>query len=90
MNLEPATGRILSLDRPEDWPLLKAIVQAPTPLHYWQWGGPALRMFWLLAALLPPALFVTGTMVWRTSYEARRKSPRIGAARRVTAGRLAA
>jgi uncharacterized iron-regulated membrane protein len=90
VNLEPATGRILSLDRPEDWPLSKAIVQAATPLHYGEWGGLALRMFWFLVGLLLPALFVTGILMWWAPYEARRKAARIAAARRMTAPSLVA
>jgi uncharacterized iron-regulated membrane protein len=90
VNLDPATAGVLSLDRPEDWPLSKAIVQAATPLHYGEWGGLAPRIFWFLVGLLPPALFVTGIMMWWAPYAARRKAVRLAAARRMTAGNLVA
>jgi uncharacterized iron-regulated membrane protein len=85
VNLEPGTARILSVDKPEDWPVSKAIVQAATPLHYAEWGGLAPRVLWFLAGLLPPALFVTGIMMWWTPYGARRKAARAAAARRMVA-----
>ena len=72
---------MLSLDKPEDWPLSKSIVQASTPLHYGEWGGPAVRTVWFLVGLLPPILFVTGLMMWWAPYAAQRKASRIAAAR---------
>jgi uncharacterized iron-regulated membrane protein len=80
VNLEPGTARVLSLDKPEDWPLSKSIVQASTPFHYGEWGGTALRMLWFLVGLLPPILFVTGLMMWRAPFAARRKAARIAVA----------
>lgn len=85
VSLEPGTARILSLDKPEDWPVSKAIVQAATPLHYGEWGGLGPRILWFLAGLLPPALFVTGIMMWWTPYGARRKAARVAATRRMAA-----
>lgn len=85
VNLEPGTARILSIDKPEDWPVSKAIVQAATPLHYAEWGGLAPRMLWFLAGLLPPVLFVTGIMIWWTPWGARRKAAQVAAARRMAA-----
>jgi uncharacterized iron-regulated membrane protein len=81
VNLEPGTARVISLDKPEDWPLSKSIVQASTPLHYGEWGGPALRVLWFLVGLFPPVLFVTGLMMWWAPFDARRKAARITAAR---------
>jgi uncharacterized iron-regulated membrane protein len=81
VNLEPVTARILSIERPEDWPISKSIVQASTPLHYGEWGGFAVRLLWFLIGLMPPVLFVTGLMMWWAPYDARRKAARVSAAR---------
>jgi uncharacterized iron-regulated membrane protein len=81
VNLQPATARVLSIDRPEDWPISKSIVQASTPLHYAEWGGVALRIVWFLIGLMPPVLFVTGVMMWWAPFAARRKAARALATR---------
>jgi uncharacterized iron-regulated membrane protein len=83
VNLEPGTGRVLSLDRPEDWPIPKSIVQAATPLHYGEWGGMALRIAWFLVGLMPPVLFITGVMMWWVPFGARRKAARKAAPNRL-------
>jgi uncharacterized iron-regulated membrane protein len=81
VNLEPSTARVMSFDKPDDWTLSKSIVQAATPLHYGEWGGPALRLLWFIIGLIPPVLFVTGVMMWWAPFDARRKGARIATAR---------
>ncbi len=76
VNLEARTAQVISSDKPGDWTLSKSMVQAATPLHYGEWGGPAVRLLWFLIGLMPPVLFVTGVMMWWAPFGARRKARR--------------
>jgi uncharacterized iron-regulated membrane protein len=81
ITFESGTTHVLALDRPEEWAFSKEIVRAALPLHHAEWGGFPLRLFWCLIGLMPPALFVSGVMMWWTPFGARRKAARIAATR---------
>ncbi len=74
--LDPATGGILGIDRPSDWPLARQIVQAATPIHFVQWGGVGVQMLFFIVGLMPTVLFVSGIVMWWTPMRARRKAGR--------------
>lgn len=45
-----------------------------TPLHYGTFGGWPTRILALLGSLVPPALFVTGIIIWWPRYKKQRKN----------------
>jgi uncharacterized iron-regulated membrane protein len=65
---------VFSADHPADWPHSKLIVQAASPLHYGEWGGPVIRILRALIGLMPAVLFVSGVMMWWGPYRARRRA----------------
>jgi uncharacterized iron-regulated membrane protein len=77
VNLEAGTARVVSIDKPSDWPVARSIVEAATPLHYAEWGGMAIRGVWFFIGLIPPVLFVSGLMMWWAPVAAKRKAARI-------------
>ena len=77
VSLDPATASVVSIDQPSDWPMYKKIVQAATPLHYAEWGGMPVRVLWSFIGLMPPALFVSGILLWWTPFRAKRRAARM-------------
>ena len=74
VTLDPATGRVLAVDRAADWPTAKRWATLPTPLHFAEWGGPAVRFVWCMAGVMPTVLFVTGLVLWAAGFRARRRA----------------
>jgi uncharacterized iron-regulated membrane protein len=62
--LDPATGKVLMVDRVVDRPLGARFIAAMAPLHYAQFGGMTIKIAWALFGLAPLLLFVTGLFAW--------------------------
>jgi uncharacterized iron-regulated membrane protein len=62
--LDPATAHVLSADNAAVWPISKRIAEGATPVHYAEWGGLPLRIFWCLLGLTPSGLFISGLLIW--------------------------
>lgn len=77
VSLDLATASVESIDQPSAWPMYKKIVQAATPLHYAEWGGMPVRVLWSFIGLIPPALFVSGILLWWTPFSAKRRAARL-------------
>jgi uncharacterized iron-regulated membrane protein len=76
VNLDPATARVLSVDKFENWSAARKLASAP--IHYAEWGGPLVKPLWAVAGLMPSILFVSGSWFWFVGYRARAKRTRQG------------
>ena len=64
VSLEPATARILQMDRASQWTWTKRLLLSATPVHYAEWGGALIKILWCLTGFMPPLLLVSGFFVW--------------------------
>ncbi len=62
--VDPATARVLRVDRFDQQPLGVRIIRLMIPLHYGTIGGLATRVLWIFAGLMPGILFVTALLLW--------------------------
>jgi uncharacterized iron-regulated membrane protein len=62
--LEPGTAKVLAVSRVVDEPLAARIWSAFSPIHYGEFGGPAIKAIWALIGLVPALLFITGFFTW--------------------------
>jgi uncharacterized iron-regulated membrane protein len=69
--LDQYTGAVLSLAAPAR-SLGDVIMAWVAPVHVGNFGGPAVRIVWLVLGLAPPLLFVTGFTMWWTRVIRRR------------------
>ncbi len=74
VTLDPASARVLGVDAAANWTPARRIAALPAPIHYAEWGGPAVKMLWCLTGLTPSFLFLSGVWFWMTGYRARQKA----------------
>jgi uncharacterized iron-regulated membrane protein len=57
-------GHLLRELNPTNAPAGVRLMLLFRPLHFGAWGGPAMRVLWVLVGLAPGGLFVTGFLLW--------------------------
>ncbi len=62
--LDPATAKVLQVDRIADRPMGARFLAALAPIHYGEFGGIPVKLTWALAGLTPVLLFITGLAAW--------------------------
>jgi uncharacterized iron-regulated membrane protein len=62
--VDPSSGKVIFVDRAEDWPLGVRLFQSLAPIHYALFGGLPAKILWSLLGATPSVLFVTGLVVW--------------------------
>ena len=62
--LEPSTGAVLGVSREVDLPVGARIFAAFAPIHYGEFGGLPIKVFWAFLGVIPSVLFVTGLITW--------------------------
>jgi len=62
--LDPATARVVRVERFSDLPLGVRAMRFMTPLHYGTFGGTFTRVLYVALGLVPLVLFVTGLAMW--------------------------
>jgi uncharacterized iron-regulated membrane protein len=62
--VDPATARVLRVDRFDQQPLGVKIIRLITPLHYGTIGGLTTRILWVVTGLMPGVFFVTSLLLW--------------------------
>ena len=77
--LDPATGRVLAIDRVADRLRGVRLLAAFKPIHYGQVGGGPIRILWGLGGLVPALLFVTGLITWWKPSKRKTAAMRYGA-----------
>ena len=78
--VDPATARVLRVDRFDRQPLGVKIVRLVTPLHYGAIGGLTTRILWVVTGLMPGVFFFTSLLMWWNrvlSKKWRRRAPPI-------------
>lgn len=72
------SGKIL-VNSETDFPNTgKSYLSWVTPIHYGTFGGWPTRILALLGSLIPPALFITGIIIWWPRYKKQRKNKNLG------------
>ena len=62
--LDPASSKVLVVDRAADWTLGVWFFQSQQPIHYAEFGGLPVKILWSVLGVTPAVLFVTGLVVW--------------------------
>jgi uncharacterized iron-regulated membrane protein len=62
--LEPATARVLRVDRFDEQSSGKRWSRLIAPIHYGVFGGTLTKVCWIVFGLAPSVLFVTGSLMW--------------------------
>jgi uncharacterized iron-regulated membrane protein len=62
--LDPATAKVLQVDRIVDRPIGARFLAALSPIHYGEFGGLPVKIAWALFGLTPLLLLLTGLAAW--------------------------
>lgn len=75
--IDPATAKVLRVDRLSEQPLGVKMMRIMTPIHYGTFGGYTTRVLWIFAGLMPGGLLVTSLLMWwNRSLSKKRRKPR--------------
>jgi uncharacterized iron-regulated membrane protein len=74
VSLDPATGKVISIERSADWPASKQFMEFANAIHKVEWGG-WIKVPWVLLGLAPVFLFVSGIQIWWHQRKAALRTP---------------
>lgn len=90
VSLDQFTGRVLLVENALAATPGPRLLYLRYPLHIGHWGGPLVRVLYVLVGLTPAFLFVTGCLMWWNRYwvPRRRRAARLAAAGCLPSGEL--
>jgi uncharacterized iron-regulated membrane protein len=64
VHLDPATSRVLRVDRLEEGPWSRRLYMNLAAVHFGEFGGWPVRWLWVALGLTPASLWLSGFLLW--------------------------
>jgi uncharacterized iron-regulated membrane protein len=85
VTVDTSKATVTSVERFSDLPPAQKLIEGITPIHYGEWGGIGYRILLSAAGLVPPALFVSGFLIWWLPKRGAAKRARVASSDRALA-----